>query len=784
MFLCVVVMSLCVFIVTLHSLVSAREAQTKITEHALPLLRMSHFFSEEVSRYLLLVEKVSHPEAKISVAQAAQLGIDLQLSENLIKAKLEKVPLIQSDSSSVVNIATIFNEMSKAAEVLSQLALYQVPEQKAQVREKLDLIEVALTDIRRAAKVYIATSRNKAKGTTDAVLTIRENVRVIDEIFGYYLHGIDLQDIKLLKSRYISAIDGATEQLNRIDDETLKQFFAQKIAILFEQGTNGTGFFNSVFLLAEHKQRIALLIDENRRKEQMINFALGSFLQSVGDEADQDLLRFENIVSNNFTLVWFGMTISVLLSLCLVAFYIYPRISKRLTSLALSTNKVASGDYSVEIDVRGNDEISAMAQALDGFRIALIANEEAESERLNEGQVIDEVYRITTDTIISSEQKIVKLLALGGAYFRLSFGVVNHVHCGENKMRSLWSTSDVDQHSISEDVGGYFLRTFSAKAVTAWQNNEVNATQSERFKESGVQAYIGMMLEVDGEPYGILCFFDHECRSKPFSSREKTFVGLIAQGIVNEISRAKRLEEKDKFIGQLSDSNEELARFAYVCSHDLQEPLRMIRSFSEKLMQHLEGRFDDDEKGQKYFRFIIDGAERSQNLIADILAYSSLDRVEKQFLPVSVSKLLEAISRDLESTISDKGGRLTYDPLPDVIGNHSQLYQLFQNLISNGFKYHRQGEVPQVHVGVMDSGDRWVFSVQDNGIGIEERYSDKIFEVFQRLHRQSQYTGTGVGLSICKKVVKRHGGEIWVKSTKDVGTLFYFTLMKAGGGVT
>jgi PAS domain S-box-containing protein len=235
---------------------------------------------------------------------------------------------------------------------------------------------------------------------------------------------------------------------------------------------------------------------------------------------------------------------------------------------------------------------------------------------------------------------------------------------------------------------------------------------------------------------------------------------------------------REKLINQLTDSNEELERFAFVCSHDLQEPLRMIRSFSEKLQTHIADDLENDEKGRKYFGFITDGATRAQDLIADILAYSSITNDTAHLEAVDGQNLIESVKNTMHVAMMEEGARISSDVLPVLHGNKTQLYQLFQNLINNGIKYTRADVTPHVHIGVTDAAKYWQFSVKDNGIGMEHRHLSKIFDVFQRLHRKSEYAGTGVGLSICRKVVTRHGGTLWVESEVGVGSTFHFTLLK------
>lgn len=251
-------------------------------------------------------------------------------------------------------------------------------------------------------------------------------------------------------------------------------------------------------------------------------------------------------------------------------------------------------------------------------------------------------------------------------------------------------------------------------------------------------------------------------------------------GSVEDITERKQKEiEREKLINDLAKSNEGLEHFAFVCSHDLQEPLRIIRSFSERLQKHMGDTLEGDEKAELYFKFIVDGAARAQVLIADILAYSRLENDTQVLEAVNAEELVEAVKKHLQIGLDGDQRSVTYDQLPMLSGNKTQLYQLLQNLINNGLKYQSAGARPEVHISATDSGDGfWHFAVKDNGIGIEPRYQQQIFDVFKRLHGQGEYAGTGIGLAICAKVAERHGGRLWVESEKGSGSTFFFSLPK------
>lgn len=294
------------------------------------------------------------------------------------------------------------------------------------------------------------------------------------------------------------------------------------------------------------------------------------------------------------------------------------------------------------------------------------------------------------------------------------------------------------------------------------------------YHDTSVKKIIGIGRNVEGKHKDGRVFPIELSVSEILFGNTKKF-----SGIVRDISKRIALEnEREKFIDELTDSNEELERFAYVCSHDLQEPLRMIRSFSEKLQEHIADDLKNDAKGQKYFNFVTDGASRAQTLITDILAYSSISSDTQILEKVSIENLIKVIRNNMLDNQEVNKGKITFEPLPELQGNKTQLLQLFQNLINNGMKYQKPDQIPHVHIRVEDAGEHWTFIVKDNGIGMEARHFKKIFEVFQRLHRRSQFAGTGVGLSICKKVAERHGGTIWVNSKKGFGSTFYIKLLK------
>ncbi len=256
---------------------------------------------------------------------------------------------------------------------------------------------------------------------------------------------------------------------------------------------------------------------------------------------------------------------------------------------------------------------------------------------------------------------------------------------------------------------------------------------------------------------------------------EKSKVELANVELRREVAdrRVAELALMQKTV-ELGRSNAELEQFAYVASHDLQEPLRMVSSYVQLFEKRYRGQVD--EQADKYIHYAVEGARRMQLLIGGLLEYSRMGRQDTEPTEVSAEVPLEQALMNLRSTIEEAGVEVSHDPLPSVLADSAQLAQVFQNLIGNAVKFRRRDVPAKIHVAVDISASPYVFSVHDNGIGIAAEYAERIFVIFQRLHTRAEYPGTGIGLSICKKVLERHGGRIWVESTLGEGATFHFTL--------
>jgi light-regulated signal transduction histidine kinase (bacteriophytochrome) len=278
-------------------------------------------------------------------------------------------------------------------------------------------------------------------------------------------------------------------------------------------------------------------------------------------------------------------------------------------------------------------------------------------------------------------------------------------------------------------------------------------------------------IRVGSDVVGVLELFAEEPRE-----HDAEFLNVLTQigvQLGRAVERAQSQEELRKRAEDLTRSNADLEQFAYVASHDLQEPLRMVSSY----MQLLSERYEDelDETGQRYINYAVDGASRMQSLVRDLLSFSRVGSRGCEMVPTDLNQVVEQTLTNFEVAIKECGAVVESDRLPRVVGDEAQLTQLFQNLIGNAIKFHGATQ-PEVRISASRQRGEWVFSVTDNGVGFDPKYADRVFVIFKRLHSREEYPGTGIGLAISKKIVERHGGRIWAESELGRGTTVSFTL--------
>lgn len=322
----------------------------------------------------------------------------------------------------------------------------------------------------------------------------------------------------------------------------------------------------------------------------------------------------------------------------------------------------------------------------------------------------------------------------------------------------------------TESQAGYALLSREPVIVRDF-HQETRFAESSLLQDHGVTSGMSVILYSKNKPFGVLGAHSRDPRE--FTKNDVNFLQSVANVLSTAIERHEVEEELLVNSQELARSNADLEQFAYVASHDLQEPLRMVTSYLQLLERRYEGKLD--KNAEEFIDYAVDGAMRMHVLINDLLTYSRVTKQGATKVPISCESVMETVAANLKSVVKESQAEIFVTPLPAVLGSEVQLVQLFQNLISNALKFRSQ-EPPRIRVSAEMKDSNWLFSVADNGIGIEPEYREKIFVIFQRLHARTRYPGTGIGLAICKKIVEQHGGKIWVDSQPGQGSTFYFTL--------
>ena len=320
------------------------------------------------------------------------------------------------------------------------------------------------------------------------------------------------------------------------------------------------------------------------------------------------------------------------------------------------------------------------------------------------------------------------------------------------------------------------------RAISSFVPDISDTNERQLLQASGAQTWLLVPIQSKERLWGLLVvllkdrslFIDDDLRMLELLARQCALV-LHNHRLIDELQDySGQLEQKvEERTEALRRSNEELRRYAYVASHDLQEPLRTVTSY----LQLIEQRFPDklDAEGREFIGFAVDGARRMKNLINDLLMYSRVENRARTFALLDAEAVLKKTIQLLELAITEADARITHDSLPQMVADEDLLLQLFQNLIGNAIKY-RSAKPPEIHISAICEEQCWTFSIRDNGIGIEKQFLERIFILFQRLHTSAEYPGTGIGLAVCRKAAELHGGRIWAESELGQGTTFYFTI--------
>jgi PAS domain S-box-containing protein len=434
-------------------------------------------------------------------------------------------------------------------------------------------------------------------------------------------------------------------------------------------------------------------------------------------------------------LEWFGVVGALTLVLAWFGADLF--VLRQVKALRHTAQRLASGDLNVRTSLSYEvGELGNLARTFDQMAESLEI-QQAETRRSNEAfRQLAAIVESSDDAIVGTDLD----------------GTITSWNMGAERIYG-YSTEEITGRPVSVLIPPDRRTTVPDVLTRLKQGERVENFETTHMDKDGTRIDVSLVFS-------------------PIKSATGEIVGTSA--IARNITERKRAEEDiEKHAKELARSNAELEQFAYAASHDLQEPLRMVASYTQLLAKRYQGKLDAD--AEEFIRYAVDGATRMQRLIQDLLALSRVGSRHLEFLPTDCEALLDQALTALKATIEETDALVTHDPLPTVKADALQLIQLFQNLIGNALKY-RTEDRPYVHISADREGDTWVFSVRDNGIGIDPKYAERVFEVFERLHGEAEYPGTGIGLAICKKIVERHDGRIWVESEPGKGATFFFTI--------
>jgi len=478
-------------------------------------------------------------------------------------------------------------------------------------------------------------------------------------------------------------------------------------------------------------------------------YSLTDNINRLHESAQTKTKRARN---NGAYIVVFFISIGVI-AIILNSTIIRRTLAKRVTALGKGVEIIGGGDLDHRIVVEGNDELSALAMASNEMA-AKLQQSYTSVEKL---QIEIEERQRAEVALRASEERYRNLfnsMDEGFCIIEMLFDVAGR----PVDYRFLEVNLAFEKQTGLHDAEGKLMRDIAPAHEAHW------------FEIYGKIALTGESLRFENEASALNRWYD--VYAYRVGMPEDRQVAII----FNDITKRRQEEIKlETTLADLQRSNKELEQFAYVASHDLQEPLRMVSSYTQLLAERYKDKIDD--KANLFIHYAVDGAVRMQLLINDLLAFSRIGTKGKPLVTVDSHAVLGEAIQNLKMNIEETKAIVTNDKLPEVRADASQLAQLFQNLIGNALKF--RGEAyPHVHIAVKDEMREWLFSVRDNGIGIDPQFGDKVFIIFQRLHTKEEYPGSGIGLAICKKIVERHGGRIWFESEPGKGATFYFTMQK------
>ncbi len=406
------------------------------------------------------------------------------------------------------------------------------------------------------------------------------------------------------------------------------------------------------------------------------------------------------------------------------------------------------------------------------------------SKRKANEHFINSLYLLSADATLPLDYKINSILMEGLSYLDLDCGIICNIKDGicsviYSQGSNEYAINEQSTFDLNDTYCSYTIKENNMVAIHNANNEDLEHLPA--YTNTGIKCYIGTPLYVHGNIYGTVSFIDRKPRLKPFAEREKSFLRLISQWIGNEMMRSQYIDylhetesRLEDAVEELTNTNSELESFTHVASHDLQEPLRMITNFTGLLDKHYGNNLDETAK--EYLKILTNSASQMRILIKDLLEYAHASKEDEKLENLDLNIVINNVYNNLEKQFHETKAIIQFNNLPVIYANKASMTSLFQNLISNGIKFQSKNNQPKIEIKAVQHTDSWVIEVKDNGIGIEDTYQSKIFEPFKRLHAKNEYMGTGIGLAVCKKIISRMGGTMWIQSKIGAGSTFFISI--------
>ena len=622
------------------------------------------------------------------------------------------------------------------------------------IKNKLILIQVATAFFAVLVCCVVFLFNDIKASKTSAI----RNKYSIAEIIGVNLVSPLLFNDKVAANKILLNLKSNSTILNAV-------VLDKKGKVFTDYSKKGEGIFSFQKIFLEKEQSSKLM-----ERRYIVTYSIFQEKEYVGRLIlNAELTDLDEIIFS-YSKVAALVLLTGILAAFFISFILQRTISKRLLSLVSKTKEVtATGNYSIRVSSAGYDEIGILSQEFN----SMLSKIETSENDLKEANL--NLEKRVKERTVELEKANVELES-NSIQIKNSESFLNSIV--ENIPNMLFVKDAKDLRFVRFNKAGEELLGYTKQELMGKNDYDFFPKQEAEFFTSNDRNVLnsGNLIEIKEEPIHTKFKGERILETKKIPILDTNGKPIYLLGISNDITEQKRiLNELKQKSEELSHSNQELAQFAYVASHDLQEPLRTISNYIGLIDENYSGTKNQDY--QNYFSFISTATLRMQNLIKDLLEFSRVGR-NPVFAEVDCNKIVKEVIADLDSSIKESHAKVNVAQLPVLNGIEIELKRLFQNLISNSIKFRKKDVPPEISIAVEDKDTEYLFSIKDNGIGIEEKFISKLFIIFQRLHTTAEYPGTGIGLVTAKKIVNLHKGKIWIESKEGEGSIFYFTIPK------